>query len=583
MTAARRRRLAVALGGLGALLLFAITLLAAIHTRGGGLADDAFISFRIARNLGEGHGLCFNANGPRVEAASNFLLTVLLAGAHRAGLSILRTSLIIGVAAAALTLLLLALLAVRACGTWALWAPLALATMNITSRNATTGLETTLLALLLLGGVGLYIHAERGPRPDRRALVGSGLLLALVGLSRPEGPIYVIALGVLRAWDLAARRDRQLALDLRSELCWVGGFSALYLPYLVFRLAYFGQLLPNIYYAKAAQFHDQMSKVGAGLACLKMSLLFEPLILASLLVGGLAYAVAPCRRLRALLAIVIVQCVFIVLSSGDWPHMFGYARFAYPVMPLALWLLAEGGARLLRQRRRLAFVLGVLSLVALNQLDMARIANHELPPNFEVRASERTPLTWQSLELAYLRELPHLPLSVWIYRSVSTFHLGRYHNNFDGWVGLWLRDRYPEARVASIQAGQFAFWSELPFFDLFGLVTPDAARLGRDRNPRKLAAAVKRFDPDLIAWYKWDQGVHHRPLIVEGSLWRAGYGLRYVFQDERRLRAFLVFEKDYKAPEDPQEILFTPVADLPRRVTNDRWIAVMDEDHPRLR
>ena len=42
------------------------------------LCDDAFISFRYARNLLEGHGLVFNP-GEYVEGYSNFLWTLELA------------------------------------------------------------------------------------------------------------------------------------------------------------------------------------------------------------------------------------------------------------------------------------------------------------------------------------------------------------------------------------------------------------------------------------------------------------------------------------------------------------------------
>ena len=42
------------------------------------ITDDAFISFRYARNLLEGHGLVFNV-GDRVEGYSNFLWVLELA------------------------------------------------------------------------------------------------------------------------------------------------------------------------------------------------------------------------------------------------------------------------------------------------------------------------------------------------------------------------------------------------------------------------------------------------------------------------------------------------------------------------
>ena len=48
------------------------------------LGDDAFISFRYARNLAEGHGLVWNP-GEAVEGYTNFLWVVLMAAGIGAG------------------------------------------------------------------------------------------------------------------------------------------------------------------------------------------------------------------------------------------------------------------------------------------------------------------------------------------------------------------------------------------------------------------------------------------------------------------------------------------------------------------
>ena len=52
------------------------------------IADDAYISFRFARNLAEGHGLVWNIGGERVEGYTNALWVFLLAGIHVTGLDI---------------------------------------------------------------------------------------------------------------------------------------------------------------------------------------------------------------------------------------------------------------------------------------------------------------------------------------------------------------------------------------------------------------------------------------------------------------------------------------------------------------
>src|SRR5439155_1209101 len=80
------------------------------------LCDDAFISFRYARNFAHGHGLVFNPGFERVEGYSNFLWVVVLAGLDRLGLEPPRASLLLSWAS---TLLLWGLVVAFA----ARWAP----------------------------------------------------------------------------------------------------------------------------------------------------------------------------------------------------------------------------------------------------------------------------------------------------------------------------------------------------------------------------------------------------------------------------------------------------------------------------
>lgn len=578
----RARRLLVPGLCLAALLaLAAACLLAAIHTRGLGVADDAFISFRMARNLADGHGLRFNPSGPPVEAASNFLLTVALAGAHRLGLSLIQSAVAIGLLSSALALVLLAWCCRRHVGAWGLLAPAGLATVSIAAGNATNGLETSLFTLLLLLAVVLYVEGDAGPRPRRRLLFASSLVLALVAMTRPEGPMYLVALGVLRGLDLwrrrrAGRGARRTLLTV--ELWWIAGFLVLYLPYTAWRVGYFGMLLPNTYHAKEMQFVE-LSKLHAGLLYLKLMLLREPLLPVGLALGALAHAIAPDRRMRVLLALTVTQCLFMVLCGGDWPHMFGFGRFLMPVMPLLLWITAEACARLLKLRRRITTVGVVLGLVAVCQLDLVAAADMRMPPQYHLRA--RTAPTAQALRTAYVDAPRRLPADEWWRRSLRTLSLGRYENNFDAVVGRWLRRRYgSETTIASIQAGQFAFWSRMPMLDMFGLASPEVTRLG-SHEPAGLARVLRQFDPTLIAFYKWSAEVHHRGLVQSGFLDRAGYGLRYVFV-RQRFRAFVVFEKGYRSPEDPREVLFATLRDLPYRVNRDRLIAALDVNHPRL-
>jgi hypothetical protein len=579
MTPRRRRSLHLVVGAVSA-ILFGVAMLAANHTRGLGVCDDAFITFRFARNLADGAGLRFNADGPTVEAASNFSLTVLLAGARLAGLSIVKSSLAIGIGAVILTLFLLAWRIQRSVGAWGLFAPLALATATVTTRNSTSGLETALEGLLLLAAVALYVRAVRGPGTGRLALVASSATLALLSMTRPEGPLYFVTLCALRAASLLRRARRRRPLALGDELAFLSGFVALYLPYFLWRAIYFGRLLPHTFYAKGIWFNTGADKLAAGLRYLAVSVAAEPLLPLGLLAGALLLLMTPSRRVLVLEALVLAQTLFMVASGGDWPHMFGYARFLYPVLPLCLFLVAELFARLVRMRRPLLAALEAIVLLAATQTLPVDARRLDLPTVYEVFAGDKTPLTRQSVAVAW-QNLLELPREEWLMRSLSVFRMERYHNNFDAVAAFFLRDRYgTRTRIASIQAGQFAYWAEMPFFDLFGLVTPPVTRLGISAG-HTLAYLIAEFDPKLIAFYKLDSDVHNRPLVIDGELWRAGYGLRFVIQRGVE-RAFVVFEKGYTAPEDPQNVLFSSMKDLPRRIDPDRWISATDSHYPRL-
>ena len=74
------------------------------------LLDDAFISFRYAQNLVEGHGLVFNPGGPGepVEGYTNFLWVLLMAAGMVVGIEPELLSRVLGLACFAAGLLAVA-------------------------------------------------------------------------------------------------------------------------------------------------------------------------------------------------------------------------------------------------------------------------------------------------------------------------------------------------------------------------------------------------------------------------------------------------------------------------------------------
>ena len=236
------------------------------------LTDDAFISFRYVRNLLNGHGLVFNV-GERVEGYSNFLWIMELAaiwGAlgwrpeHAAPwLSVLFT-------AGTLALMLwwtarLPELRHRALVSWmALGLVCGSATFAVWTSGG--GLETRQFTFfIVLAVVCLSLYRNR-----RWGLLAASLSLALASLTRPEGPLIAAccfawfgalqlpaALSALRRVaepqgigikDAIATMARRI--DWRGLSCLIAPVALIVGAHFLFRYAYYGEWLPNTYYAK---------------------------------------------------------------------------------------------------------------------------------------------------------------------------------------------------------------------------------------------------------------------------------------------------------------------------------------------
>jgi arabinofuranosyltransferase len=307
------------------------------------IVDDAFISFRFADNLARGLGLVYNA-GERVEGYSNFLWTVLLAAGARAGLDIVQLSIVLALLAAFATVVLLCLWSRRIFERGAPGArtadgllpallvalpPLLFAATGSQARYVVSGLETLLFGFLISWAAFLLAEC--------RAPLAAGCVFGLAAMTRPEGAMYGAAAAavVLLAWQ--ERRRQVLLLG--------AGLLALLLPYLAWRWSYYGDLLPNTYYAKAAGWSlARMERGGALLAEVAGQWSVYPLALAALCALP---AVRASRSLQLAAAFVAVTPLYFVAVGGDFLPFFG-PRFLMPALPALLLLAAAGLANLAR-------------------------------------------------------------------------------------------------------------------------------------------------------------------------------------------------------------------------------------------
>ena len=316
------------------------------------ICDDAYITFRYARNLAE-HGAPLYNLDERVEGYTNFLWMLLSAALFRAGATV---PVLVGILGAASAVLL-------QWGVWRVWvrvwprAPLlALFPLVGVAGSAAVacwtlgGLETTLYAALLLLGVEAIIALAQ--RSSSAVAERAGVLFALASLTRPEG---VAGMGLALLVLVALRRRAAL----RDALLVVGSAAVILVPFFVLRYWYYGAPLPNTFYLKTSGLGPEAWTRGwfylvlasrdhfpmAGIAGL---LLLVPVRHPAGLESNDAYRA---RRALAWIArlFVLFFLLYAVSVGGDFLPLY---RFFVPLVVLGMLAATQGGVLLVARQHR---------------------------------------------------------------------------------------------------------------------------------------------------------------------------------------------------------------------------------------
>ncbi len=312
--------------------------------------DDTYITYRYAWNWAHGLGPVFNA-GERVEGTSNFLYMAILTLFHTIGFD-LET---LGIAVGVLSYLLLIAALVFHLRTHvpsqpfctSLGAGLVLAASTPLALWSQGGLETLFFAFLLFVAILTYLAYVR---KDIQSPLSPMILFGLVALTRPEGFAYavvIMGLECLRKLVIERESPKDTGLVLLKQL---GGFLAVVGPFLLFRILYYGDVLPNTVAAKDG-FQQQLfrselldwprliwqspgvNKVLHFFTKHFSPILFPLAILPTLLVKK--------RRFEFLVwsSIILLSLAVIVWAKGDWMQHF---RLFTPIIAPCVVLIALG-------------------------------------------------------------------------------------------------------------------------------------------------------------------------------------------------------------------------------------------------
>ena len=476
--------------------------------------DDAFISFRYARNFAQGHGLVFNPGYERVEGYTNFLWVLTLAGASWLGLPPES-------AASPLSILFSLGLAIwllwfcernRPVGASAWWLVVPAAFLAANRSYAvwsTSGLETKLFEILAVGGVFCTLDEMKAMRAgDHRRFPFSALLLALATLTRPDGLLIAACIVVTRILiQLIDRSIRWLPLAIGATI-FIGLVGGHYLV----RHAYYHDWLPNTYYAKVSG-QTWWDMGGRYLACFALEyglVIWLPVILAAAI--GLFRSG---RRdiLLITLATIIPHAIYIAAIGGD--H-FEYRPLDVYV-PLLVMLLFYGACTSGKTRSGIIGAATYLVLCWIVSVTIPALTRLDFPHDYRPGFAGITPRDGGRTELidsAVHSTLFGLPLVGDYLRSyndqmreMSRHFVGLHkeeHELFLGTAkrqGQWLKElvesgKVPrDAHIAISCVGAIPYYSDLRTLDRLGLTDREVARRPIPDERVRIMAHDKAADP----------------------------------------------------------------------------------------
>lgn len=468
------------------------------------LTDDAFISFRYARNLAQGHGLVFNPGGERVEGYTNFLWVLLLAAGDVAGIPPERAATVLSLVATVGLAAVVAAFAARASRDgrplWVAAFPLlALAATRSVAVWSTGGLETRLFELLVVAGVfRIAIEVDPEGAPNRRA--ASGWLFGLAALTRPDG---VLIAGSVLGTGFLLERGAGRADAGRRALARAIPFVGLVAAHLAWRLVYYGAWVPNTYLAKVGgRTWWEMGAAYLGAFTLEYAAwLWIPVA-----VWGVVAARGSARRTGGLVAAVVLPHALYVASIGgdhfeyrplDLYFPFGFLLVAEGLetvrrgkggraaVPLAAAILA--GLVWIPWRSHATFPEGpylprfpggsrALASAAEDWLDPARDPLLRWPALRVLGRTHRDLLRTTTARMVGIRQEEHARFLASVIPGART--LRRLVE--EGKIA-------PDLRLALASVGVVPYLSGLPTFDRLGLTDADAARAAPFGDVRAMA------------------------------------------------------------------------------------------------
>jgi arabinofuranosyltransferase len=425
------------------------------------LCDDAFITFRYAKNLADGHGPVYNI-GERVEGYTNFLWLLVMSLVIRLGGAPEVWSRVLSIICSVGTVSILWIRSGRAQErNWPrLVFPAFLAFSAPFVIWSTGGLETSAVTFLVLAAAVALLKASE--EDSARSAAIAGTLISLAILTRPDSAAIAVLGGLYLVLRVIRSRMRLAALAayIMPALAIVG-------THLLWRLHYYGKLLPNTFSIKS----PDLNYLPYGLRYLTHSAvesaLWFPLVV-------VAYVALRNRRLKFsatiafLLSVVVAFVAWVVYAGGDFMAM---GRFLVPVLPVIYLMFQE---------------------MSLSSWPAGRSASAVATVILAIHMAYSAYMIRDTLKIAYPSQLESVGL------------LSDYRDKWTATALLLKRVAQPTDTIMTSAAGIIPYYSGLHTIDALGLTAPDlddyharpnVGRPGHSRSlkPEALAKTLPQF------------------------------------------------------------------------------------------
>ncbi len=391
------------------------------------ICDDSYITFRYVERFLEGKGITFN-DGEKVEGFSHPLWFFLLSFfKFFLPLNLEFLSQALGFI---FSILLLFFLTKNYGFFPSVLSALLILTTPAFLYYSTSGLETPLFALLIFLS---YYFKEN--------LILSGFFLGLLSITRPEGALY----GILFFLFNFKFKEKK----------WLFGLILFLIPaisYEIFRIFYFGDFLPNTFYAKPSGLYGSSGG-------------FYYLFPWIYSMGGpfIFLLFLHIKIEKEAIALFLSNLIFLVYTQGDW---MSFGRLIYPVYPLLLYIFCP-------------FLKDVLNI---------------LKEKFKIK------------EILFLIFLPFFSFIVWypqLYSYIKNERLNMILKGKDQIsVGEWLSKNIKKGtKVATIRLGGLSYKAkDLIFLDLYGLTDGEQGRwVYKGKEGGFVNSPVIKKDVDIFA------------------------------------------------------------------------------------